>query len=738
MTDQHEELYEFGAFTLNPREPVIYEAGKPLTLQPMVFELLKLLLENSGQILEKDQLMARLWPDCSVEESSLTQLVFQLRKALGESGARQHYIETIPRRGYRFIAEVRLTHRSDHEIVLTSRTGSHMVIKEEETTLPAVVEQSAVHNDVQTAAQPRTLTRRAWQTLAAVLVVALTGVGVWQYTQRQRATAVFTNFSQRKLTTTGKVFRPAVSPDGKWVAYVCEEDGKQGLWVRQIETANRVQVVPFGDQTIHGVTLSPDGQFIYYSTSQPGARTATLHQVSIIGGAPHTVLDDVDSPITFAPDGKRFAFVRDAAAGKTLLMTARSDGGDLQTVAARQRPERFATAGPAWSPDGQTIVCAAATAAPQPYMYLTAINVADGQLKPVNTERWTTVGQAAWLPDGSGIVFSAWHQAAPVFAEQLWLAAWPDGAARQITKDLLSREGVSLAARASALVTGYADRVARIWLMPDGKTSEARPIKASLSDNYSETFGMDWTPSGKLVLSSHANGNADIYLMNADGTGQRQLTYEARREYWPVVAADGRYIVFASSGAESAHLWRLDLESNTVTQLTHGKGETFPSLSPDGRWVVYSSAEAGESNLWKIPMDGGTPERLTQKPSGRAAVSPDGQFIACLYRTEPQKPIQVALIPFAGGVPVKVFERMPLPDWSTIKWTPDGKALAYIATHHGVSNLWAQPLDGSAPRQLTEFNEDRIYRFAWSRDGQRLALDRGMTIRDILLLNDFQ
>jgi Tol biopolymer transport system component len=140
----------------------------------------------------------------------------------------------------------------------------------------------------------------------------------------------------------------------------------------------------------------------------------------------------------------------------------------------------------------------------------------------------------------------------------------------------------------------------------------------------------------------------------------------------------------------------------------------------------------------KVTMDGGTPERLTQKPSGRAAVSPDGQFIACLYRTEPQKPIQVALIPFAGGVPVKVFERMPLPDWSTIKWTPDGKALAYIATHHGVSNLWAQPLDGSAPRQLTEFNEDRIYRFAWSRDGQRLALDRGMTIRDILLLNDFQ
>ncbi|NOT60759.1 MAG: hypothetical protein HOP19_11120, partial [Acidobacteria bacterium] len=423
MTDQHHELFEFGAFSLNPREPVLYQAGQPVTLTPKVFELLKLLLENSGQILEKDRLMEQLWPDAVVEESSLTQLVFQLRKTLGESGARQQYIETVPRRGYRFIAEVRLSQRGTDEITLTSRTGTHIVIEEEE--LPVMPTNTAPP----LVAAPTRTHKHLWLALAAVLLVAATGFGVWRYfTGRNRPTA-FTNFSQRKLTASGKAFHPAVSPDGKWVAYVFEDAGKHGVWVRQAETTERIQIVPATEQDIIGLTFSPDGQFVYYVVRPKGEAVATLYQISTIGGTPRKVLSDLDTAVTFAPDGKRFAFLRNVQqTNETMLMTANADGTQPQPLAVRKRPNGFLLRGPSWSPDGKTIACSARQMnEKESFAHIVTVNVTDGKITPLGATKWTMTGQTAWLNDGSGLVVTAWHQTSPVFADQLWLLSWPQG-----------------------------------------------------------------------------------------------------------------------------------------------------------------------------------------------------------------------------------------------------------------------------------------------------------------------
>ncbi|MFN0123757.1 MAG: winged helix-turn-helix domain-containing protein [Blastocatellia bacterium] len=742
MTDEHDTLFEFGPFSLNPREPALLHEGRPQPLPPKVFELLRLLLENSGQILEKDHLLEQLWPDAIVEESSLTQLVFQLRKALGESGARQQYIETVPRRGYRFIAEVRLTQRGESEITLTSRTGTRIVIEEEEVrnpvTAPVISPAPSVMAQPGASRAPWKKSKTWWALAALLLVAAI--AGSWPWFKGRNRPAAFTQFNQRKLTASGKAFHPAVSANGKWVAYVFEDAGKHGVWVRQAETTDRIQIVPASEQDILGVTFSPDGQFVYYVVRPKNEAVATLHQISTIGGAARKVLSNLDTAVTFAPEGKRFAFLRNVPeTSETILLTANADGTQEQPLAVRKRPNSFLPQGPAWSPDGRTIACSMRQVnEKESYAYIATVSVADGQVTPLGASRWTMTGQTAWLNDGSGLVVTAWHQASPVFADQLWLLSWPEGEARQITNDLNSREGVSLAAQANVLATARADRIARMWVLPGGKTGAAQVSKAALADNYSEIFGLDWTPDGKLVYGTHAGGNADIAVMEADGTKQRQLTFDARRETWPVVSADGQFIVFTAQGADPPHLWRMKRDGGDRRQLTYGRGESYPSLTPDGRWAIYSSVETGESNLWKVSLDGGQPVRLTSKPSGRATVSPDGQWIACLYRDDKQKPVQVVLLPVAGGEPVKVFDKMPPPGWSVIKWTPDGRALTYIATRDGVSNLWAQPIDGGAPRQLTQFREDQIFRFAWSRDGKQLALDRGLTLRDIILLSDFR
>lgn len=178
----------------------------------------------------------------------------------------------------------------------------------------------------------------------------------------------------------------------------------------------------------------------------------------------------------------------------------------------------------------------------------------------------------------------------------------------------------------------------------------------------------------------------------------------------------------------------MDIDGANLKQLTRGKGDFYPTLSPDGRWVVYSSLNSGRSALWKAPMDGGEPVQISPKLMARPVVSPDGKWIACHYQAEKDNKIRVAVIPFAGGEPL-IVEPMAPPEFGIVRWSPDSRALVYIATRQGVSNLWSQPLDGGAAKQLTDFTTDQIFRFAWSRDGKYLACERGLVINDVVLLS---
>src|SRR5262249_25603986 len=150
-------------------------------------------------------------------------------------------------------------------------------------------------------------------------------------------------------------------------------------------------------------------------------------------------------------------------------------------------------------------------------------------------------------------------------------------------------------------------------------------------------------------------------------------------------------------------------DGNNPEQLTHGTGEIQPSFSPDGRWVVYTSGgpenDAEKRTVWRISVDGGEPVRLTTSPSNWPNISPDGRFIACQYKPDPTSAWKIAVIPFEGGQPVKLFDVVPA---SPLRWMPDGTAIAYINTRGDISNIWSQPVDGGLPRQLTRFTSEKI------------------------------
>ena len=200
---------------------------------------------------------------------------------------------------------------------------------------------------------------------------------------------------------------------------------------------------------------------------------------------------------------------------------------------------------------------------------------------------------------------------------------------------------------------------------------------------------------------------------------------------------DGQHVVFGSP-RPGTQLWRIDIDGGNAKRLTDSPGFS-PTISPDGKWVVYTTFGPGGFSIWKVSIEGGEPIQITNKFSSSPAISPDGKLIACYYLDERTGTQTIALIPFAGGEPVKIFESPPV-DAGTfpVRWTHDGRALTYIVNRGGVSNIWIQRLDGGPPTQLTDFNSDRIFSFAWSRDGKWLALARGPEQRDVVLMSDFK
>ncbi len=746
MNKQIKQLYEFGSFRLDTGERLLMREGRTVPLPPKVFDTLLALVENSGRIVGKEELMELLWPDTFVEESNLTQNISQLRRALGDGNGDGQYIETIPKRGYRFAKNVEpvgetepaLDFGMNGQVPVAAKANGNIV-------LTAVAEMP-----------PATLSRKrllaTFGLLAVSLaIVALAGTIAYRRSNNHGKTA-FRQISPAKLTTSGKALQPAISRSGKYAAFIAEEiadsDGLQSLWVRQIAADSSTQIVPPAEIIFAGVTFSPDDNFVYYVARPRGGVMSKLFQVPLLGGTPREVMSDVDSPVSFSPNGQYFAFVRNYPQQREAsLIVAKLDGSEERKLLTRKRPETISLSGPAWSPDGRTIACAVSNLLPNDSVaQVLAVNVENGAASPIGEQTWSNIGQVAWLGDGSGVIFSAWRRTSAVYGDQLYLLTYPKGETRRVTNDMTSYEGVGITSDSNLLVSRRSDKVSSIWIVPEAggsfDVSNATQIKSGFGDNYSERFGLDWTPDGRLIYPAHASGNLDVWSTTTDGKQQRQLTRDTQTDFMPVVAPDGRYIVFASERGGSSHIWRMDADGSNPTQLTRGRGDIFPSLSPDGQWVVYGSSTTGRAALWKVSIDGGEPVQLTEWRATaitRPAISPDGAFIACQYLDEKERKLKVAVVPFDAKELKPIGEpklEMPLPEFGLFRWSPNGRSLTYISTQNGASNIWSKPIDGGEARRLTNFTSDQIFRFAWSRDGKSLACERGIVINDAVLLHN--
>ncbi|MFL6228054.1 MAG: winged helix-turn-helix domain-containing protein [Pyrinomonadaceae bacterium] len=746
IPDRNKDVFLFGPFRLDAGERVLLRDDAPVALTPKAFDTLLVLLAFGGRLVEKDRLLEEVWHDTYVEEKTLAQNVLTIRKALGKTPEGADYIETVPKHGYRFAADVKIASREPLHFVAASRSHTEVVVEQEfetddEAATPAPhtsvapLAKAAARPQV-ASAEPSNAAKRRSLTLAAVaalVVCLLLAVAYFALRGGKTRALPFEQFDVVKLTSSGDVGVMGISPDGKYAAYTTFAAGRARLLVQHVGSTGSVEIVPPTEVRYSGLTFSNDGSSLFYVTRQTGSNYGTLYQVPVLGGTPKKLNGDVDSPVALSPDGRRLAFVRISRDQKdsSLILLDVADGRE-QELAKIPMVEGFGLAGPTWSPDGREIACGSD---PNPLTKWSArlliVNTADGSVRPFSTNRWSWIGRAQWLADG--IVIVAWDKESPVMSDQVWHLSYPGGEARRITNDVVGFAGVSVSRDGSSMLTARAERVASFWSAPLAG-GEERKLSGSFSDLYSDRWGVAWTPGWKVVYASAGTGNPDIWVMDDDGSNRRQLTSEPGGNIQPAVSPDGRYIIFVSYRTGQRHIWRINSDGTDPRQLTFGEGDVAPSVTPDGKWIVYSSYVEGQPTLWKVSVEGGAATQLAKTPYMDApSVSPDGKLIACYHFNDPLGLPKLAHVSFADGTLVKEIDLPARYSDSVLRWTPDGRGVVFAALTGGVTNFWLVPLDGTPAKQLTHFKADRVFRFDLSRDG-RLIYERGTTVSDAILL----
>lgn len=560
--------------------------------------------------------------------------------------------------------------------------------------------------------------------LAALLIGSISAG--YHFLKQNKLPLDFQSGQELRLTSTGRVRASVVSPDGEFVIYAQEENtGQQSLWTREIGSESNVQIVPASDIEYQVLNITPDGNSIYFLDG-----TRSLYQIPVRGGTAKKIADDLlrDSRIGFSPDGKQFTFVRRFGKTASALFIINDDGTNERKLASFEQPTRLED-DPAWSPDGKIIACPILI---DGFFKILAVRVSDEKATLISSEGRSVIRRLAWLPDSNSLVFIGTVKGN---LHQLFWISYASGEARQITSDWYNYNDLSLTSDGRSLAAVKVEQTAHLWTTESNDITQARQITSGFA-KFDGIYSLEWMSPGKILYTSSPSGDVSTWTIEADGSNPTQLIKDG---HYPTVSPDHSFIAYRELVDSGLALFRMDLNNGTRRLVTKGIIH-YPTFSPDGKWLVFTKYNDGMA-LWKVPVEGGEPTQLLVENALCSAVSPDGKTIAFVLRRGGNSN-RIALVSFDGGEIIKTFaavpETNPLSNNQNLQWTPDGRAIYYIALNNGVSNIWRQPIDGSPPAQVTQFATGRIFNFAYSPDGKQLALSRGSVESDVVLIKKFE
>ena len=715
MNSRIKGLYEFGSFQMDPEEHVLLHDGQIVHLTPKAFDILLLLIENKGHVVGKDELLDEVWPDTIVEEANVAKSVSLLRKALSEDGLGNPFIETIPTRGYRFIAPVReLDFEVAKETEQFSKTSSL-----------------------------RPLTKRLGMALLILPFVGL-AAGIWSYWPYQSALTGDDGRPSRPvqmslLTENGKTHVGTVSPDGKSVVLVSrQEGGKHRLLLKRIATGATQEIVaPTGQRIFFKPAFSPDGEFIYYSLGR------TLYRASVLGEQKTPLLvDNIESSIAVSPDSERLAFISyDPAEGSDTIVISDKNGKNITELIKSKEigVERFGFV--LWSDDGHSLL----------FRGDKKINIDDGSItesklfQPLKEQGWKFIkGKSHILmKDGTGLFFVGKKNAGDKF--QINHLSFADGKISPVTNDTSDYHSFSMSDDGKTFVAVKIDEISNLASY-DPATEE---IKTILENNKSFVLnrGFSQTPDGKILFSMITGKNKDLFSMNEDGTNKIQLTSNNEFNYDPLATPDGNYIIFRSNRGGTWNIWRMNTDGSDPVQITKNTDDSRyreVQLANHGKTIIFvrhQNNNVDKSSLMKVSIDGGEavpllPESRTIDSNPR--ISPDGtKLVYRAFDPDPQTKkskwtIHLVFLDEDKVVGTKVLN--PFAVGGYFDWTRDSNSLTFMLERGQIQNLWNLGIYDGQETSPISLKANNVAMFQWASDGQKIFFVRKVENRDLVLI----
>jgi len=392
----------------------------------------------------------------------------------------------------------------------------------------------------------------------ALLLVVAAAFGIYSLLPHKKTLPVEA-MSVENLTNNGHVFLARISPDGKYLLHVLDENGLQSLWLRHIPTGSNTQVITPAATRYSGLTFSPDGNYIYFVRRDDSEQSiASLYDAPMLGGTPRLLIKDVDSPIAFSPDGQHFAYLHQHGDSTvTDLKLARRDG-TFERDLFHHKDVQTDSLTLSWSPDGKSIVIPIVQPTTRDIGGFLVVDVNSGSIKQAAIAKDHNYFEPSWLPDMTGLLVSASSAETGFLRRQIGIVSFPSGTFRLLTTDTNNYFHPSLSANGQTIAANQSQGKVQIEIAPAGSLDNFTPL--NLNSNL-PFWSTDWTADSQILVIQGPN----IRIVNPAG-GNRVVFSDPKMTMDEVASCGkGNYIVFRSigrSGGAEANFWRIDSNSS--------------------------------------------------------------------------------------------------------------------------------------------------------------------------------
>jgi Tol biopolymer transport system component/DNA-binding winged helix-turn-helix (wHTH) protein len=687
MTSSNPHRVRFGPFEADLDTHELWKNGVRIKLGGQPFEILALLLRKPGQLVTREELQKELWAEDTFVDFNhgLNAAVNKLRETLADSAEEPNYIETLPRRGYRFVATV--------ETASEANGGSEATVlaSARPSTLPPPPPPSAGLGTAPGARAKIAITetgesRRKWPPRRPVIAVVGTGlalamilVGVvlskWpvirdRLGEEAEVTAREAESSRVSTLVPDPASDPAISPDGKLVAFRRNSyaPGGAGIFVTSSESKAVMQLTHHPGDCCPA--WSPDGKqlaFMRIATDEYG-----IYVVSARGGAPRKISHEDPrkkrGELAWTPDGKYIAFSGDSQQGGSQIFVVSVEDSSVHAITEPQGQDR--DWGPAFSPDDAQMAFVRGNGAGFPEeVYVMTLN--GGPPRQLTNERAAIMGPPTWSEDGESVIFSSTKEGDPA----LWKVPASGGTATRLEGTGTATWHPVVAKKSGQMVAQKILRSSGVYCLPvEGEPGKNSPTVITATNGRNE--GPQLSPDGRrLVFMSDRSGYVEIWASNRDGSSAVQLT-NLRGSGTPRWSPDGLWVAFDStSGGGLSSVWVISSMGGVPRPLVKDRFENLvPSWSHDGKWVYFGSPRSGKDQVWKVPVDGGSPVQVTHDGGFAAIESVDGTTLY-FAKSRYDNP-ELYKMPVAGGAETPFPEAVRPRSWAA--WSPTSRGIFFV------------------------------------------------------------